>query len=366
MGELAGTVALTARLARLSDAPEVIVTAPEQALPAFSDLSDRVFATTVPPETPARIRAFCDEWGPRALIWNGGALRPVMLRTLMGLRLPATLMNARIGQILSPRGRWMPGALRKAVAGFDTIFTADGATATRLVRAGLPRDRVEATGPILEEPVPLPYDQNEFTVMAEALDTRPVWYAASVEHSEIAQMAEAQRLASRKNHRLILVLTPRDLDRGGQAAEILRAAGLSVGVRSAGDDPLEEHQAYVADLPREDGLWYRVAPLSFIGGSFGGGGAVSPFDPILLGSAILHGTELSPQDHRFARLARSQASREVRSAAELGVAVGDLSSPDQSARMAMAGWEEMTRHAQILNRITDWAIEASLHGEVTR
>jgi len=226
-----------------------------------------------------------------------------------------------------------------------------------LTRGGVPANEVEATGPILEEPMALPHNQYELTVMAEALGTRPVWLAANIQKSEVADLATAHMAASRKNHRLLLVLSPNDPDDGLDIAQTLREAGFKVAVRSEGDDPEAEHQVYIADLPRELGMWYRIIPLTFMGGTIHGGGSASPLEPILLGSAIIHGTQKSPHETRFERLAKSEACREVRSTAELGIAVGVLISPEQTARLALAGWDEITRNAQTINSLVEAALD---------
>lgn len=354
--EVTTTCSLVTRLAEQCDASDILLTAPFDVAGAFDSVPVGTKVVMTPPDTPTKTRAFLDEHTPRSLIWNGGPLRPALLRGVEQEEIPAIFINARNDGLVSRGSRWIPRAARAAVTAFQHILTADGATVTRLIRGGVPRDRVEAAGPILEEPIALPHDQYELTVMAEALGTRPIWFAADVAEKEVALVAKAHLSASRKNHRLLLLITPRDITAGSAVADELRRAGLSVGVRSEGEDPEPEHQAYVADLPDELGLWYRLAPLTFVGGTLSGGGAASPFEPILLGSAILHGTIKSPQEMRFERLAKAQACREVRSASELGVAVGALVSPELTARMALAGWEEITRNADTINRLVAMAL----------
>ena len=119
---------------------------------------------------------------------------------------------------------------------------------------------------------------------------------------------------------------------------------------------MQEQQAYVADIQGELGLWYRIAPLTFMGGTLSEGGAASPLEPIVLGSAIIHGPRKAPHEARYTRLADAQACREVRTAGELGVAVGALISPEQTARMAMAGWAEITQNAEIINDLIQDAV----------
>ncbi|MCF2906211.1 3-deoxy-manno-octulosonate cytidylyltransferase [Octadecabacter sp. CECT 8868] len=356
--EVPSTTSIAARLAHECGDHGVLVTATPDVLLSFNLPEDIATVVAVPTDTPSKIREFWDRWGPDYLIWNGGTLRPSLLRIVENESLPATLINARNAGLLTGSSRWRPRAVRGAVAAFDQVLTADGATATRLNRGGVARDRVKATGPILEEPTAPPHNQYELAVMVEAIDTRPSWFAANVIATEVKDIAAAHLAASRKSHLLLLIITPRDIESGIDVANTLREAGLKVGVRSEGDDPEAEHQAYVADMDGELGLWYRLAPLTFVGGTLGGSDADSPFDPIVLGSAVVHGTHKAPHEARFARLAKAEACREIRSAGELGIAVGVLSSPEQSARMALAGWEEITRNADTINDLVRGVLDS--------
>lgn len=353
---VASTLSLVRRLVDRSDGMDVLVTAHPALLEQLDDVPPSVIKDMPPADSPTRARTFLDNRKPSTLIWNGGDLRPALLRAVAASDIPATFMNARVAGVIAGASRWIPGAAKAAVQAFETILTADGATATRLRRGGVSTDKVRATGPILEDATPLPHDANELTVMVEALGARPVWYAANIDASEVTHMAAAHLAASRKSHRMMLLISPADIDSGAKVAAILREAGLKTGIRSEGDDPTAEMQTYVADLPDELGLWYRTAPLTFIGGTLSGGDVTSPYDPIILGSAVVHGTRKAPQQTRFDRLASVEASREIRSASELGIAVGTLLSPEKTARMALAGWEEITRTAEITNDIIETAL----------
>lgn len=359
--EIESTLSIAARIADLGDDAGVLITADESFVERLNDHETMATIQSAPQDTPAKATEFLEAWRPEYLIWNGGPVRPALMRLVGKARVAATMINARNAGLISGGTRFLPGALKAAVSPFRRILTVDGATATRLTRGGVPRDAVAAIGPILEEPVTLPHDQNELAVMAEAIDTRPMWLAACLAPGEVTAVAEAHLAAMRKSHRLLLILAPSDLDDGPQVAETLRGAGLKVGLRSDGDDPEPEDQVYIADLEGELGLWYRVAPLTFIGGTLNGeGAAVSPFDPIALGSAVIHGRHTAPHDARFARLALAEACREVRTAQQLGIAVSSLTAPEQAARMALAGWEELSRSASTLNQLIADALDHSM------
>lgn len=356
--EVATTLSLVQRLSELTDDVRILITTENEPEFAGAELSDRCIIAPPPADSPTKIRAFLETYSPRSLIWVAGALRPALLRGVTKSGIPATLINARAQDLFTRGVGWLPRSIGHSLVAFERIMAADGATATRLVRGGVPREKVEATGPIMEEPLPLRHDQNELTVMAETLSTRPVWLAADVRDSEVTHMAAAHLAASRKSHRLLLVLHSHLSEAGGGIAQVLREQGLSVGLRSDGDEPEPEHQAYVVDLPEELGLWYRLAPLTFMGGTFSGETSLSPFDPIALGSAVIHGPQKALQEARYARLAKVEACREVRTAAQLGIAIGSLISPEQTARMALAGWEEITRNAENINALVERALGA--------
>ena len=60
-------------------------------------------------------------------------------------------------------------------------------------------------------------------------------------------------------------------------------------VRSRDQLPSAETEIYVADTLGELGLFYRLAPLVFVGGSLVNHGGQNPIEPIKLGAAVVHG-----------------------------------------------------------------------------
>lgn len=137
-------------------------------------------------------------------------------------------------------------------------------------------------------------------------------------------------------------------------ADGLQAAGWHVALRSAGDDPAPETQIVVADDPDEAGLWYRMAPISFLGGTLSGAGARrSPFEAAALGSAIIHGPLATPYEVAIQRLAKAGATRRVDTTEDLARAVARLLSADVAAGLAAAAWDVVTAGAPVMNRTVE-------------
>jgi 3-deoxy-D-manno-octulosonic-acid transferase len=286
------------------------------------------------------VRAFLEHWRPDLLLWVAGGLRPALVA---GLRGPRLLVEAAPPGPILAEGRWLPGLARASLRLFDEVVAADGVAAARLRRLGLPPERLRVAPP-LEAPLPvLTCNERERRDLAQAIGPRPVWLAADLPLAEVGAVIEAQREASRRAHRLLLLLAARRPDEAGTIAAALATAGFRVSAREAGAEPDAETQVYLAEGPGELGLWYRLAPVVYLGGSLSGAGGRHPFEAAALGCALLHGPARAPHDKAWARLEEAGAARLARGGAELGREVEALLAPDRAARMARGGWDVVTR-----------------------
>ena len=93
----------------------------------------------------------------------------------------------------------------------------------------------------------------------------------------------------------------------------------------AGELPDRDTDVYVADTIGELGLFYRLAPVVFIGGSLVPHGGQNPIEPAKLGAAILHGPHVHNFTDVYAALDRGAAALLVADDAERSpAALGDL------------------------------------------
>jgi 3-deoxy-D-manno-octulosonic-acid transferase len=183
--------------------------------------------------------------------------------------------------------------------------------------------------------------------------TRPVWLAAMVPEGEEAAVIAAHRAALLLAHRLLLILVPENPARAeALAAQMTEREGWTVALRAHEEEPEPETEVYIVDNPQEFGLWYRLAPVTFLGGTLAGQGALrSPMEPAALGSAILHGPRTGAHGAAFGRLGAARAARAVASANDLAEALGDLLAPDRAARLAQAAWAVTSEGAEATERV---------------
>ena len=307
------------------------------------------------------LKALLDLERPVMALWVGGVLDAAALAAIQAADLPLVLCNMEDGATKALAGGWFPGRKRDVLRFVEAAFAIDARAAEALVKAGAREDRTEATGP-LEDAVPvLRHSEAERYEIATGLKQRPVWLARGADVSECEMLMAAHRQAVRLAHRLLMIVTPAPGTAGAALAERFRAAGLSTGLRSDGAEADDTVQVYVADLGDEDGLWLRIAPLSYAAGSFSDKVEHDPFEAAALGSVVLHGMATERRADRFRRLTRAGASFPVQSEDKLGDAISLLLSADRAALMAKAGWEVTTSGAELSNTLVR-IIQARLDG----
>lgn len=312
---------------------------PERAIHQFAPLDAKPF-----------VAGFLDHWTPDVAIWTESELWPTLVVETDARRIPMLLVNARMSKASHDKWRYARGVIRNMLSRFREALVQDHATMGYLRRLGLPGDRMRVLGTLKEGAAALPCNETERAALAADFAGRPVWLAASTHPGEEKLVLQAHRLARRSSPRLLLLLVPRHPDRGDEIAAMLQADGWRFTRRAAGEDPDEEAAVYLADTMGELGLWYRLAPISFVGGSLTSVGGHNPFEPAALGSAILHGPYVANFADIYRRLADAGAARLVSSPEKLAGQVTQLLSPEQAATMASGAWQVISDGADVTDR----------------
>lgn len=391
--EPAGVPALVALAFRLADhlpGPGVLLTHPSDGAPAR--LPGGAAARALDPLDARAVAAVIAQARPRVLVLAGGALPSGLIHAARAAGLALVVVDAA-QPALAGGWRLLPGRLRSLLGAFAHILVQHEAGARAFRRAGAAATRIEVTGPLCQAPGPLPHVAAEREALATALDVRPVWLAMAVPEAEEEIVLAAQREAQRAAHRLLLILVPADPARGPALAARAAALGLQPVLRSPGEEPAEQDQVYVADTEGEEGLWYRLSPISYLGGTLHPGPdsdpdpdpaaapdpghaavrRLDPYDPAALGSTVICGPYATRHQHAYAALARGRGlwmlgpawaagGRPAPGAIAslLARAVGDLLAPDRAAVLAQAAASVATEGTEATDRAV--AVIAGLLG----
>ncbi|TMM52408.1 3-deoxy-D-manno-octulosonic acid transferase [Sulfitobacter sabulilitoris] len=319
-----------------------------------SALDKRIIIDRAPSEHPECAKAFVTHWAPDMGIWSWGGLRPNLIQAALDQGCAMVLIDADTGGFDGRRDRWLPDVARSILSKFSSVLARSTPAARRLEQLGLDRASIQVTPPLQAGGQALPCDDADVTDLSSALAGRPVWLANAVQMAEVPTVLSAHRTALRLSHRLLLILHPAP---GCNLDEIAGAANKQ-GFRTlnwdSGSYPDDSTQILLADDPRDLGLFYRVAPVAFLGSSLSPGhGGCDPFEAAALGSAVLYGPNVRRYMPFYTRLAQAGAARIVNDSHALGTAVTRLIAPDQAATMAHAGWDVISQGAALTDTVID-------------
>ncbi len=300
-----------------------------------------------PLDVPSWVDRFLSHWRPDAACFVESELWPNQLLACRARGIPMMLLNARMSDRSFARWRWVPGVARHILGSFSCIRARGELDAEHLRALGAAR--VESPGDLKFAAPPLPVDQAELDALVIALAGRPMWLAASTHPGEEQVVATVHRLIAATHPGLLTIIAPRHPDRGPALA-----AELSAPRRSTGQTPPAEGM-WIADTMGELGLWYRLAPIAFVGRSLlAPGGGQNPLEPARLGCAVAVGPHCGNFADHVALLREAGALVDVHDAASLAKFVaGMLDNPDQRRRLGEHAAAAVRRHEDLPARTAE-------------
>ncbi|WP_375229625.1 3-deoxy-D-manno-octulosonic acid transferase [Roseobacter sp. S98] len=355
-GNFLAVLDLAVRITSARHGLQVLVTLPDSE--AARDVRTKwtppegVALDRIPSEHPEAINTFLKTYNPDFGIWVWGKLRPSLIDRTLQTGCGMILIDAGSDGFDSRHDRWLPDVTRSILNGFDAILVRSAGAAERIEALGVDSHLVQRAPPLQAGGQALPCDDGDISDLSAMMGGRPVWLAACLQPEEAGPVLAAHRAASRMSHRLLLIMNPRQASDAPDFADKVRAEGMRLCDWSAGEEPDDNTQVMIADDPRDLGLFYRVAPVSFLGSSLmSGAGGCNPFEAAALGSAVLYGPNVRRYLPFYTRLANAGAARIVNDADSLSAAVQQLISPDQAAAMAHAGWDVISKGAALTDRV---------------
>ncbi len=305
----------------------------------------------VPLDSPRFCRRFLKHWRPDLGLFTESEIWPNLIVEASERKVPLVLVNARMSQQSCKRWARMPSLSKPVFSRFDLVLTQNRRFAKRL--AGLGARNTAITGNLKYDAPPPPVNLRAAEELRRSFDGRPVFLAASTHPGEDEAIARAAEILQSTMPSLLTVIVPRHPDRGEAVASLLNGRHFSIARRSAGEPIGPNTQIYLADTIGELGLFYKLAPLSFIGGSLITHGGQNPIEAIKLGSGILSGPHTFNFAETYTALERYEGFRLVSGPEDLAAALKRLFDNPQEA-------EEMKRRAAAAIGTLGGALEKTL------
>jgi 3-deoxy-D-manno-octulosonic-acid transferase len=299
----------------------------------------------LPWDSPGAVRRFLARHRPECGVLMETEVWPALLHEAQQRHLPMVLANARLSERSLRQAQRFAALLRPATASLGWVLAQTEGDAQRLRSAGARHTQV--CGNLKFDMAPDPALLARGRAWRAAL-SRPVVLAASTREGEEAELLTQWTQAQARmppDTRPLLLIVPRHPQRFDEVAALCLASGLVMARRSAwaalqsGLPTAADHaaQVWLGDSIGELPLYYAVADVALLGGSFAPLGGQNLIEAAACGCPLWMG----PSTFNFAEAARlaeaaGAATRAPDMAQALAGALALLAHPDQQAAQAAA------------------------------
>ena len=298
----------------------------------------------LPYDTPGAVRRFLRTHQPALGVVMETEIWPNLLQGAQVAGVPMVLANARLSARSAAKGRRLAALMHPALALFTQVLAQTDADARRLREAGAPD--VQVMGNLKFDITPKADLLARGQAWREAL-ARPVVLGAVTREGEEAPLlaawaaAASQQASGPAQPRPLLLLVPRHPQRFDEVAALATQAGLSLQRRSAWADtpPLQAAavDVWLGDSLGEMALYYALADVALLGGSFAPLGGQNLIEAAACGCPLLMG----PHTFNFAQaaddaLAAGAAARVADLPTGVARALALVGTTGQAERQAMA------------------------------
>ena len=248
--------------------------------------------------------------------------------------------------------QWTQGQ-RTSLQNCDRLYACDADAVSWLATQGVAQRKISNHGPLCPGIAIPASDDEQLADYANLTSARPIWLCTNFGEADRDIILAAHRSVVRASHRLLLVISPANPESGSDIADWFDQAGLKTACRSRDEDPDSETQIFIADATEDVALWYRLAAISFVGGSFTSGAMDNPYWPAALGSVVVYGPMTGPYTNLFERLSQGDGAVALDAPEKLGDAVKHLLSPHNAAALAHNAWQITSAGAELIDSLTE-------------
>ncbi|MCH8552284.1 MAG: 3-deoxy-D-manno-octulosonic acid transferase [Natronospirillum sp.] len=202
---------------------------------------------------------------------------------------PIALANARMSA-RSVRGyQRFPWLSRPAFAGLSRVLAQSEGDSERLQSLGARSDRTAVTGSIKYDIRLTEDDLQAQAALRQRISDRPIMVAGSLHPGEEDVVLNAYRSLLMVYPRLILVVAPRHQERFEPMAEKLKGLNMAYARRSLDQVPESGQSVWLLDTLGELKLFYGLARVALVGGSWVDRGSHNPLEPAMQGIPVVTG-----------------------------------------------------------------------------
>lgn len=329
-------------------------------------LPDNCIHQFIPLDCPKWVDRFMAHWYPDVVLWFESDIWPNLIHAIGRDDIPGAFINARMSEKSYRRWKKSGSMITELLSHFDAAFTQTPQETQWFKELGIPE--TDYLGNLKYASKPLPVDDANLEKMREQVGDRYTFVFASTHDDEEAQAARMYSDIRDQIDDFLMIIVPRHPKR----ADDIRAAiatvsdTLTVSQRSRHEPVTDQTDLYIADTMGEMGLFYRLADVTAIGGSFVQFGGHNPIEPAQLKRPVYYGPGMFNFQAVCAEMEAANAADQVHDMDEMGQELITLASDHQLRQKKAELAHEFALDKRdvvkrILSRLTDTFAKADIH-----
>ncbi len=277
------------------------------------------------------------------------------------LGIPTLLINGSISSRSAARLLHLGPVKDILYRGLDSIAMQSPDDRERILRLGMPSDRIKVLGNLKYDLEVPPVDEAQRGQIKREMGLKPdapLWVAGSTHPGEEELILAVHKGLKDQFPGLQLLLAPRDPRRGGELKLLAEKMGLKAIRRSLGEDS-EAIDVLVLDTLGELLRCYGLCDIAFVGGSFVDIEGHNLLEPAAYGVPVLFGPRVESIHVVAEDLLRRKGGRQVSGREELeAVLCNLLKDPDRRRDMGMKAKALLHENRGAASRYLDYIAEA--------
>jgi 3-deoxy-D-manno-octulosonic-acid transferase len=309
---------------------------------AADRLGDKLIHQYVPMDLKPAVSRFLTHWKPDLAIIAESEIWPMTILELGARRIPQVLVNGRLSDKSFESWTKRLSLAEALMENLSHVIAQSELDAARFEVLGA--RPVSVVGNLKADTPPPPDKPEDRRILSEALRGRPRWAAISTHSGEEIVAASVHLALKSRMPSIATIIVPRHPDRADDIEAMLAGKGLVTARRSRHEIPSPQTDIYLCDTIGDMGLVLRLTEIAFVGNSMTGAGGQNPFEPAMLGAAVLSGRNIQNFRDSYRSLVENGGARIVDDPKALARAIAQLLA-DDGKRRAMIDAAEGTMRA---------------------
>jgi 3-deoxy-D-manno-octulosonic-acid transferase len=284
VGESKIALTLTKHLQKIHKKHKILVTTGTVSSSVLirKNLNGSMMHQLIPLDNYISIWLFFKYWRPDIVIIFLCELWPYLFH-IGSKNFPLLLANARMSDKSYERWKRYNFVLTPVINKFKAILCQSSKDHSKY--ASLKASNSIVVGNLKYSASKLPVPPHKLRVLNAQIKRRKVFLAASTHPGDEKFALEVHNLLAKKYPEILTIIAPRHIDRVDEIKKLFEQKKLKVATRSTKDKISDKTNIYIADTMGELGLWFSIADVTFLAGSFkqGGHNLIEPayFDTVL-------------------------------------------------------------------------------------